>query len=76
MRRDEGTRKLFRSIDPKFRQILIGAGLAFDPLPTRRYSTFIESEQEALWDDWSIIAQDLAVTFEQGRRSRSTKTHG
>ena len=68
MTRDGEANKRFRSINPEFRQIIIGAGLAFDPYPVRRYSTFIESEREALWDDWSNIAQDMAVTFEQGRR--------
>ena len=68
MTRDEEASKRFRSINPEFRQVIIGAGLAFDPLPVRRNSTFIESEREALRDDWSNIARDMGVAFEQGRR--------
>ena len=41
------------------RQMIMGAGLAFDPLPERRFVTFERNDGKALARDWESLSADM-----------------
>ena len=49
---------------------LVGASLAFDPLPVRRRRTFILSDDEAMRADWEKVAGDMKAAIAQARAGR------
>jgi hypothetical protein len=47
------------ALGPEARQYVIGAGLAFNMLPTQVTRTFYRSDYEALRADWRKVAEGL-----------------
>lgn len=60
-------RRLAR-LRPETRHVIIGAGLAFDPLPERLYSTFERSDARALAQNWAVAADSLWWAVRQARQ--------
>lgn len=54
-----------RHATPRQRDYIIGLGLGLDPLPIKRYDTFIQSDQEAIWSDWTNLGDDMMLVIAQ-----------
>lgn len=64
-----------KALSPETRDIIAGAGLAFDPLPESRYQTAVRSDIQAMRADWDAVGADLWWAVERaetecGRRQR------
>lgn len=55
-------------LSPEMRQVIIGAGLAFDPLPEAHYTTSERSDFRALEEDWTAVTDDLWGAIERTRQ--------
>lgn len=64
-------RKRFVALSPKAKQVIIGAGLAYDPIPAPRYKTFECSDAAAINSDWTAVAGDMWQAI--GRAERYKK---
>lgn len=63
-------------LSPETRQVIIGAGLAFDPLPEGRYATFERSDARALAQDWAAVAGDLWWAIGRARQEHRRELGG
>lgn len=59
-----------QGLSREHRQIVHGVGTATDPCPRRSYRTFIRSDEEALWADWSNVGRDMMSAFARARNDR------
>lgn len=59
------------SLSPETRQILLGAGLAFDPMPEHRYHTFERSDVAALKGDWRVVGEVMWGALDQAAKERA-----
>lgn len=58
---------------PEVRQIIIGAGLAFDPLPECRYPNLERSDASAMMEDWRAVAGDLWWAIGRAEQERQRR---
>ena len=67
--------QLFEDVSPKHRQMIHGVAVAIDPCPRRIYRTFVQTNEEALWADWTAVSHDMmaAIAKAQNGQKRSSR---
>ena len=60
-------------LEPKTRAWIVGAGLAFDPAPVRRWDAFHVSDTPAPWRDWTSVGDDFRAIPTTPRKREAVK---